>query len=1016
MKRWYVLLCALWAAQPAGAQVRTEPYIDPLLRQLMQRSAQQALEQMPITETGLPANLQSVAGRTALRRTGGSTRVSMFAQVQGEAALTALRALGAEIGSVRNGIATVELPLNALASLSAVNGLVAVEASQAIAINHDSAARAIKVNDVRTLSGNEWTGATGRGVIVGVYDTGIDFTHMDFRSNSGATRLLALWDQTATFSGRLPPAGFTQGHVCTREMIQATIDNPSPGAPCPQLDTNSHGTHTAGSSAGDGSATGAGGTPFRYTGVAPNADLIIVKGGNGSFTETNIIDGLRWLEAEGRRRGQPMVVNMSLGGQTGPHDGSRIYEAALDSLSRPGFIVVISSGNEGVNGNVTRNGAPAPVDSIFIHGTGNAITGDTREFTFQVPTFTSVPPLCNELVGFSFWYSGRDRLRITVVRPDNTSHSVDTGQTSSNETAGGNITIDNASTGVYPRNGDHEAVIQVNDCGAAGRAPMPGTYRLRITTLGMGSGTAYHFWMIQNFLGGAALARGRAGFDNRYIVGSPGNARTAITVGAFTTRNCWPSTAGTSGQTCYLDVEQIGDLARFSSGGPTRDGRIKPEITAPGIAVVSSKSSNVAVAANRIVPGGLHYANQGTSMAAPHVTGAIALLLEAKPTATSAEIRDLFRRTALKDAFTSRMYSNELGSQPSDWWGFGKLDVPAALCALGSAGVSGGFVRVTPALDTLPQNATLRLEACASGPVTYTSTNAAVASVDAAGNVRALTLGRALIIARSSTAADTADITVVAPSTVVARGASAAPSTATLAPANTQLPLLQLNLRVNGVEAVRIESLSFALSGTDPQAKLIVVQDLNRNGRLESTDRVLGSATRGVREQNDTVRVPTPGLTIAQRDSTALIVGVQLSGNAPNNADFTVSFVSQETRTTGARSGAQNRLEPLSVAIVSTAARTTVLESGVIFSLSENPVRSSRVTFNFTETPSAAAIYTLTGRRVRDLKRLLDNTGRVQWDLRNEDGNTVAPGVYLLVFDVAGATIREKLFVLTPRS
>src|SRR5262249_39563205 len=118
--------------------------------------------------------------------------------------------------------------------------------------------------------------------------------------------------------------------------------------------------------------------------------------------------------------------------------------------------------------------------------------------------------------------------------------------------------------------------------------------------------------MVQNFLGAAALARSRTGFDNRYVVGSPGNARTAITVGAFATRMCWP-TATT--QTCFAQVEEIGDLARFSSAGPTRDGRFKPEITAPGMAVVSALSRNALTTSNRITPDSVHWANQGTSMA-----------------------------------------------------------------------------------------------------------------------------------------------------------------------------------------------------------------------------------------------------------------------------------------------------------------------------------------------------------------------------------------------------------------
>ena len=1005
MKSYWIAVAALLAAKGVMAQAGTGPYIDPVLRFIARAEVRRSLDQAAAVAPG--DVVQTVAGRLAVTRSAGLTRVSTFMEVRDAQALARLRDLGANIGSYRDGIATVDLPVSLIEQLGTMTGIVAVEAAHTLTVQHDSSMRAIKVNDVRSLSGGVWTGSTGRGVIVAIYDTGIDFKHQDFRDSNGQTRLLALWDQTRSGT---PPSGFTQGHMCTRDVIQRVIDVPTDGALCPQLDTNGHGTHTAGSAAGDGSATGNGGTAGTYAGVAPNADLIIVKGGNGSFSETGILDGLRWLEQEGRQRGRPMVVNMSLGGQTGAHDGSRTYEKGIDALSRPGFIVVISSGNEGNNVNIT----PAAPDTLLIHGTGNASTGATKDFTFRIPTFPSIPPLCNEAVGFSFWYKAQDRLRITVLRPNGTSHSVDTGQGSSQDNVGGNISIDNAANGVSAQNGDNEALIQINDCGASGSAPSSGTYTLRVATIGTGSGQPYHFWMTQNFLGGASLARGMSGFDNRYIVGSPGNARTAITVGAFATRMCWPT--GQT-QTCFVQREAIGDLARFSSGGPTRDGRIKPEITAPGMAVVSALSTNATAAANRIVPDGVHWSNQGTSMAAPHVTGAIALLLEVKPTITSDEVRQVFARTAARDNFTSRTYSNEPGSLPADWWGYGKLDVPAALCGVG--GGTATFVRVTPALDTLPQNATVKIDACVAnvaGGVIFTSTNSGVASVDATGLVRALQPGTTLIIAQAATLADTAVITVVAPSTVIANGQSIAPTQRSLSPAGTRLPLLRMGLRVNGVEPVRIQSLSFELRGDDPNAKVIVAQDLNRNGQLESSDRILANVARPNRGIVDTVRVPMTDFTIAQRDSAAIVVGVELSGAAPNNSEFQVTFLASRTETIGTRSGAQNRLEPITVTLASNTASTTVLEQDAVFSLSENPIRSRQVVFNFQQPPATASIYTLTGRRVRDLKRGIDHAGRVIWNLENDDGNSVAPGVYLLVFDVGGAIVREKLFVLTPRN
>ena len=670
----------------------------------------------------------------------------------------------------------------------------------------------------------------------------------------------------------------------------------------------------------------------------------------------------------------------------------------------------ISSGNEGSNGNLrNRDGTPFTFVPTYIHGTGVSQTGSTRDFIFQVPQTSSLPGVCNEVIQFSLWYKGQDRLRITVLRPNGSSHASEPGATGAQDNPSGNIQITNAANGANPLNGDNEALVVVGDCGASQARPAAGTWTLRVSTLGTGSGQPFHFWMVVNSVG----ARGTVGFDNRYVVGSPGNARSAITVGASATRMCWPN--GTV-QRCYLQNEELGDLARFSTAGPTRDGRLKPEIVAPGIAVVSALSRNAPIPSTNIVPDLAHWANQGTSMATPLVAGSIALMLQVRPTLTAAEVKQVFSRSAVRDAFTSRTYGNDAGAQPKDWWGYGKLQVPRALCELGA---SGGLtlVSITPESDTLPQNAALQLEACATGlgaPIAFESTAPDVASVDGAGLVRGLQPGQSLIIARAGQLADTTAVTVVPPATVLARGNSVAPSALIPGKTGVVLSMLSLGLRVNGHESVNIESLSFAVTAADPGARLLVAQDLDRNGRLDSTDRLIASLPRGT-AGTDTVVVPTPNFAIAARDSALLLVGIELSGAARNNTGFRVQFVAPPTRTLGARSGARDRLEPVTVAIASSVATTTVLSATEIFALSENPVRGGRVVFNFSERPRSAGIYTLTGRRVIDLTRRIDQEGSVIWDLRNAEGTQVANGVYFVIFDVAGKTVREKLFVLTPR-
>jgi subtilisin family serine protease len=982
-------------AAPVAAQ---QPYVDPALR---------ALAQSPTPENA--ANTLGIAVRRAPAVA--IARVGFFARIRDDRAIAAINALGGTVGTRIGRLISAEVPIDAVPQLTQSPLFEVIEASRTVSVTHDSSMKAIRADLVRQASNGTWSGTAGQGVIVAIYDTGLDFTHEDFLDPAGQTRVLALWDQTVAVS--TPPPGYNYGRVCTREQIQQVITTFITAA-CPQVDTNGHGTHVAGSAAGDGSATGNGsGTPFTFAGVAPLADLMIVKGGNGLFSETNIMDGLRWLEQQARALNRPMVVNLSLGGHTGAHDGSRLYEMLVDSLSRPGFIVVIAATNDGVNGNDKLPDGTDPARSpLLFHGSG--APGATRDHVFEVLPYNAQNGACNEFVNFSFWYEAGDRFNISIIRPDGGVVTAAFGEFVERDSPVGFVHIDNVRTQTAnPLNNAYEADVRVTDCGASGAPPLNGFWTMRVTTASAPSGKPYHFWLYSQNLGSASVVRGRAGFDNRYIVGSPGNSKSAITVGAFTTRNCWPSPARPEGPVCFASVEPIGDIARFSSPGPTRDGRIKPEITAPGMAIASAFSRNSAVAANRILPDGAHVINQGTSMAAPHVTGAIALLLQHRPSLDANAVRQIFLTTADRDLFTTRTYAFSPDGRASDWWGFGKLNVCAALGALGTTGSGSGPIVITPATDTLPVNATTRFFSCSpnAATVTYISTDPAVATVAADGSVRALALGTARIIARSGTFADTAVVVVTTPAKLDVNASSAAPTETTLGTRGTVLPLLSTVLRASGYEAMQVRTLSYRLSGRDPAASLLLIADINRNRRYDVGERILERQPVVLNGADLDVDVAIDSLIVQQRDSVHVLAALELSGRAPNGAIFRAELIPARTRTTGVRSLATDQLGSIT-SVASSQAVSTTLAAGTTFSLSENPIRTGNVTFNFSERPKVAAIYTLNGRRVLDLLPLLNETGSVLWNLHNQNGDRVASGVYFMVFDVAGRIVREKIFVM----
>lgn len=918
---WPVLLVLL---VPRVLVAQGPVRVDPAISELLVPERRAGVQALPLLQL-LQADDAPATGSLALDQDAGTIRLAILARITDPAGLAALIAAGAEIGSVENGMATARVPLAALDGLATAPGIAEIEAARNVRAVHDTSMRVIRADEIRTRVGSTWSGATGQGALVAIYDSGLDLAHHDFRDENGNSRVLAVWDQTQ--SGR-PPPGFSYGYHCDAAAIQQRVSGGMLAA-CPMRDFVGHGTHVAGSAAGDGSA---GIDPFRYPGVAPRAGLIIVKGGNNAFQESLIIDGLRWISQEAERLGLPVVVNLSLGGQFGAHDGSRLYEREIDALSGPGFMVVISSGNDGVN----RNTVPA-INGTLFHARGFATATQTVEFQLSLPAHTAHPDACDgNQTMMSLWYEGADRLRVEVVRPSGTALAVEPGQNQSSASPAGRISVNNGATGPHPVNGDYEAAIRIDGCGAGSSAPEAGTWRIRVTPTVAGSGQPFDMWIESSSHGmSEVVMAGLVGFDNRFVVGSPGNATRAVTVGAFLTRRCWSSL---SGSICYSQVGEIGDLTYFSSGGPRRDGVQKPELTAPGAAITSALSADANIPGSSRTPDGAHMVLQGTSMSAPHVTGTVAAMYQVRPTLTPEEAKSALTVTATSDAFTTRIYGAG-GGAPSDWWGAGKLNARDAFFAVS------GQNPVVLALSSQP---------------------------------------------------------VVPEETILgSRG--------------TRLPLLRLRLSSQGVEGIDVTSLGMELRGDDPEARVLLIRDADGDDVLDEDDPVIASRTVAVTPAGVTTNVALGAgdLRLPALSTVSIFLVIELSGAAPNGASFQATLLPDATEATGVDSGDDSTLNIASTSFASGPAYTTVLRAEETVSFSANPVRGERVIFNFIEAPSRAGIYTITGRLVKDLRTDLIAV-RAEWDLRNEDGARVAPGVYLLVLVVSGEIHTEKLIVAGP--
>jgi len=546
---------------------------------------------------------------------------------------------GLKVGSVLGDIATARLPLSSLETLASINGVRHVAAAR---MNYPALDVAVPAGNVDQV----WNGNpvyTGNGVIVGIIDSGIDWRHADFDHADGSTRILTIWDLYGTGT---PPTGFTYGAEHTSTDINAGT--------VAERDYSGHGTHVSGMAAGNGRASDG-----LYKGVAYEADIVFAKAfddDQGGFASDKTIDAMNYLATKAQQFDKPMVVNMSLGGHSGPHDGTYPQEEVVDFLTAQGLTFCIAAGNEGED---------------FLHDSGPAAGTD---LIYRIMPFEPNQGDGNDFTLITIWVEGDSSPQVSVSINQSVVGPLASGNVEGYDTPDGVVVIDNASEGLDPLNGDKLILIQMDD--RQGTLPSDGDWTIRIEG---GTGEA-HAWNLIS-----AMVTGFPNSDQGYSVGYPGNAETAITLAAIKTRQQWPSLAGTSSYPGGTWGEaQVGDRAPFSSIGPTRDGREKPDLAAPGMAIISVRSQDITPVPQDqlLASGGDYFVTQGTSMASPFTAGVVALMLEKNPDLSPAEIKNILRSTAATDAFTGAVWNPH--------WGMGKVDAAAAIAAVeGGSGANG---------------------------------------------------------------------------------------------------------------------------------------------------------------------------------------------------------------------------------------------------------------------------------------------------------------------------------------
>jgi subtilisin family serine protease len=481
------------------------------------------------------------------------------------------------------------------------------------------------------------SGLTGKGVIVAVIDSGIDFRHPDFivtgPDGKKSSRLLAIWDTIAQPAdgkpGRPGPVAFPNGTpigtMYTQEDLSADLNASSPAIP--QLDTNGHGTSCAGIAAGTGAAL----PDRRYIGVAPDAAIIGVRIGPGPGLPNTYLMGAicDWIDSVAAEK--PTVLSCSFGGQFAGRDGYRVQERQLSerfNLERKGRAICIAAGNEAadpLHAEVPFAAESAPgvltwsVPADAVGGTLEIyFDSDDSNITLRVPMGAKLKPAD----GRSYRHGLTKQLVWSIALP--------------------------------PGPGE----LQVFSSKGASR-------KLDAYISSYGSKTASAAFT------GACLAPGKQ-------IGTPGTALNAITVGSYDWNNELDSNRGpvvlgdvirtaSDGKPAPL---VIGGLSSYSNAGYGRIGDVvKPEVTAPGQFHVAA-ALTTAPATSLLHTSRLYRPFNGTSAATPYTAGLVALALQKKPTVTAGELRAALKAAASQDRFT--------GTTPNNKWGYGKLDLAAA--------------------------------------------------------------------------------------------------------------------------------------------------------------------------------------------------------------------------------------------------------------------------------------------------------------------------------------------------
>lgn len=590
--------------------------------------------------------------------TDASNRIEVIIRYDSESTLREIESRGGEIVSLvgyRTAIVSVD-PKDAVA-VAGSDGVSAARLSELVKRTNDKALPMSMVPDVWAGEYGLQSGYDGTGVIVGIFDTGIQPNHINFRDAEGKSRVSAVWnytEATARPNEYLTPEDIANYSTDTRN--------------------ESHGTHVLGIMSGSFHDTSDPDAPD-YRGVAPGAEIIVTS---GQGYNVQILDALERMGKYAQEKGKPCVVNLSFGDNMGPHDGTDVFTETINDIAdKYDIVMCLASGNE-------RDYQMSLIKTVTEENpyVRTAImAGPSNESMTMMQAYGDIEVWCEDGSPFEVSLDVYD-----LEDPSDPVYSFEVPGTNARYAVAGNCIYFDPKSGEAIQDPEGFAKVYTGSYmgGVRGVNSINGRYCAYLDAYLKGISTAfsrqYYTVMTVKATPGKKIFV-YCSYDYMSL-GDPGFGELDVPTGAGTNSNmaCGKNTISVGSYVSanrqgsgYLNAP-LGSTSPFSSYGETGDGRVMPDVCAPGQVIISSKNSGSSTV---YYPNVYTYTEKGeegsadtryywtvcagTSQASPHMAGIAALMRQANPTLKYYDIQYVVRNTSYMPSYGAG-------------WGYGKAD------------------------------------------------------------------------------------------------------------------------------------------------------------------------------------------------------------------------------------------------------------------------------------------------------------------------------------------------------